>query len=68
MTIPKIIHQLWIGNKPRPSKMMDTWKTKHPDFEYISWSEEEFVKQNIKFQCSEQIEMIKEVVTALEKS
>jgi glycosyltransferase involved in cell wall biosynthesis len=61
MTIPKIIHQLWIGNKPRPSKMMDTWKTKHPEFEYISWSEEEIYKRNFKLQCSEQIVFIKEI-------
>jgi hypothetical protein len=61
MTIPKIIHQLWIGNKPRPSKMMDTWKTKHPEFEYISWSEEEICKRNFKLQCSEQIVFIKEI-------
>ena len=61
MTIPKIIHQIWIGTKPKPSKLMDTWKNKNPDFEYISWSEEEFVKRNIKFQCSEQIETSKEM-------
>ena len=24
--IPKIIHQLWIGNKPPPTKFMDTRK------------------------------------------
>ena len=26
--IPKIIHQLWIGPKPAPTKFMDTWKEK----------------------------------------
>ena len=26
MTIPKIIHQLWIGPKPRPHKFMKTIK------------------------------------------
>ena len=26
MTIPKIIHQLWIGPKTPPIKFMDTWK------------------------------------------
>ena len=39
--IPKIIHQLWIGPKPRPSKFMATWKEKHPDYEYIMWNEED---------------------------
>ena len=38
--IPKIIHQIWIGNKPRPEKLMDTWKEKNPDFEYKFWNEE----------------------------
>lgn len=37
--IPKIIHQLWIGEKPMPTKMMETWKLKNPDFEYILWDE-----------------------------
>jgi mannosyltransferase OCH1-like enzyme len=40
---------------------MNTWKNKNPDFEYILWTEEEFVKRNFKFQCSEQIETIKEI-------
>jgi glycosyltransferase involved in cell wall biosynthesis len=41
--------------------MMDTWKTKHPDFEYISWSEEELVKRNFKLQCTKQIDAMKEI-------
>ncbi len=45
MTIPRIIHQLWIGDKPRPSKFMQSWKDKHPDFEYIMWNEEEIKKR-----------------------
>ncbi len=32
--IPKIIHQIWIGPKPAPTKFMDTWRDKNPDFEY----------------------------------
>ena len=44
--IPKIIHQLWIGPKERPSKFMDTWKKNNPDFEYIFWNEEEIKKRN----------------------
>lgn len=38
-SIPRIIHQIWIGPKPAPTKFMDTWKDKHPDFEYIRWTE-----------------------------
>ena len=33
--IPKIIHQIWIGPKESPTKPMDSWKNKNPDFEYI---------------------------------
>ena len=61
MTIPKIIHQLWIGTKPRPTIMMNTWKKKNPDFEYIAWSEKELEKRNFKLQCTKQIENIKEM-------
>ena len=46
--IPKIIHQLWIGTKPPPTKFMDTWRDKNPDFEYIRWNEEEISKRNLK--------------------
>ena len=45
--IPKIIHQLWIGSNPRPSKFMDTWQTNNPDFEYIYWNEDEIKKFNL---------------------
>lgn len=38
--IPKILHQLWIGPRPRPVEMMDTWKTLYPDWEYVLWDEE----------------------------
>ena len=39
--IPKIIHQIWIGPKPRPHILMDSWRLKNPDFEYILWNEAE---------------------------
>lgn len=55
MTIPKIIHQIWIGPNPCPINMMNTWKEKHPDFEYILWNEEEFKKRNMKFKCRKRI-------------
>jgi len=38
--IPRIIHQIWVGNNPRPSKWMNTWKTNHPDWQYLLWNEE----------------------------
>jgi mannosyltransferase OCH1-like enzyme len=39
--IPKIIHQIWIGDQSKkPEKIMNTWKIKHPDWEYKIWTEE----------------------------
>jgi GT2 family glycosyltransferase len=60
-TIPKIIHQIWIGPKPRPSKLMDSWATKNPEFEYILWNEAEFEKRGIIFECQEKIDSIEEI-------
>ena len=39
--IPKIIHQLWIGRKPPPSKLMETWRKAHESlgWEYRLWNE-----------------------------
>ena len=59
--IPKLLHQLWIGSNPCPSKLMDTWKTKHPDFEYIFWNEKEFINREITFECQEKIDLIREI-------
>ena len=59
--IPTIIHQLWIGTKPPPTKFMDTWKNKNPDFEYIRWNEEEISKRNLKLECSEKINEMEEI-------
>jgi len=59
--IPKIIHQIWIGDKPRPSKFMDTWRDKNPDFEYICWNEEEILKRNLDLECKIQIELMEEM-------
>ena len=43
VTIPKIIHQLWIGDKPRPLKWMQTWKEKNPAWEYKLWTDEDIL-------------------------
>jgi len=37
MSIPKKIHQIWIGPLPAPTKWLNTWKEKNPDWEYIFW-------------------------------
>jgi mannosyltransferase OCH1-like enzyme len=60
-SIPNIIHQIWIGPKPAPKKLMDTWKDKNPDFTYIFWNEEEFIKRGIVFECQQKIEEIEEI-------
>lgn len=61
MSIPKIIHQLWIGSKPMPSKLMDTWRNKHPDFEYILWTEDEIKKRNFQLKCGTPINRMSEI-------
>jgi hypothetical protein len=61
MSIPKIIHQLWIGHKPAPITLMNTWKNKHPDFEYIFWNEIEFENRGMKFKCQDKIDSIEEI-------
>ena len=51
--IPKIIHQMWIGDKSkRPVELMHTWKIKNPTCEYKMWTEVEladfgFCNQNL---------------------
>jgi len=59
--IPKIIHQLWIGTKPAPITLMNSWKEKHPDFEYILWNETEIKKREFVFECQEKIDDIEEI-------
>lgn len=51
--IPKIIHQIWIGNEKRPEKLMETWKNKHPDYEYKFWNEESL--KQFDFECQNRI-------------
>lgn len=60
MSIPKILHQIWIGPKDAPTNLMKTWKDKHPDFEYILWNEEE-IRNRLILRCHEKINMISEI-------
>ena len=59
--IPHIIHQLWIGSKPAPSKHMATWRSQNKHMEYILWNETEISKRNIKFLCQEKIDDMEEI-------
>jgi mannosyltransferase OCH1-like enzyme len=60
-SIPRIIHQIWIGPKPAPTKFMDTWKDKHPDFEYIRWTEQEMKKRGFVSNCQNRIDEMEEL-------
>lgn len=59
--VPKIIHQLWIGPHEMPARWMNTWKEKHPDWEYRLWTEKELSEVGwknqrwIDFYCSREI-------------
>lgn len=35
--IPKIIHQIWIGDRPAPLEWIDSWKSQNPDWEHVLW-------------------------------
>lgn len=42
--IPKIIHQIWIGNRQLPAKLQEyqkTWQEQNPDWEYKLWTNEQ---------------------------
>jgi hypothetical protein len=40
---------------------MDTWKDKHPSYEYIRWNEEEIKHRGITFECQKQIDQMEEL-------
>ena len=42
--IPRILHQLWVGPRPRPEAMMATWRDMYPDWEYILWDEDRLAR------------------------
>ena len=45
--VPKIIHQLWIGEKQPPLNAMNSVRDMNPDFEYWFWNEE-LIKERLK--------------------
>jgi GT2 family glycosyltransferase len=59
--IPKILHQIWIGPKPAPTNLMKTWKEKHPDFEYILWTEQVIHDRRLQLTCVDKINLIPEI-------
>lgn len=48
-SIPKIIHQIWLGKKPIPEECthyMKTWKEHHPDWQYYLWTDADCAQFN----------------------
>lgn len=46
--IPKLIHQIWIGDTAPPLKWMRTWEAKHPGWDYVLWDNERVGSFNFK--------------------
>lgn len=43
--IPKVIHYVWLGDKPKPKKIekcIASWKKYCPDYKIIEWNEQNF--------------------------
>jgi hypothetical protein len=59
--IPKILHQIWIGEKNPPINLMETWRQKHPEFEYILWNEHEIVHRGLELSCLREINIMNEI-------
>ena len=52
MKIPKIIHFIWIGNKPLPENhkaYIETWRTNFPDWEIKIWDNDKINKKYYDF-------------------
>jgi GR25 family glycosyltransferase involved in LPS biosynthesis len=48
---PKIIHWVWLGKKPVPQEVIDTWYKSLPDsdWKYIMWNEDNFDMESCEF-------------------
>jgi GT2 family glycosyltransferase len=55
VSVPKILHQLWIGPKAAPAQYMDTWRTMHPEFTYILWNEQRIQEHDAMFTCQHRV-------------
>ena len=55
MSIPKVIHCIWVGDKPLPplhKKCIDSWKKHLPEYQIKVWNEKNFPIHSIRF-CAE---------------
>lgn len=41
LTIEKKLHHIWVGELPPPTKWLNSWKKKHPDWEYKLWGNDD---------------------------
>jgi mannosyltransferase OCH1-like enzyme len=49
--IPKIIHQIWIGDQSkRPNEMIQSWIDKNPSWEHMLWTEDNLPELRNKIQ------------------
>ncbi len=56
MKIPKIIHQIWVGTYAKPVKLMQTWKDRHLDYQFMEWNNETI--KNRKWRCQRQLDQM----------
>ena len=59
--IPKIIHQIWIGEREPPLIWINTWISKNPDFQHILWTEAEIERRGFIFKAQEKIDLCNEI-------
>jgi glycosyltransferase involved in cell wall biosynthesis len=54
--IPRVMHSIWIGPKPKPDRWIDSWKAKNPDYEHAMWDADRIEAE--KLDCAEVIKKI----------
>tara|TARA_Y100000310_G_C20703501_1_gene832308 strand:+ start:1028 stop:2488 length:1461 start_codon:yes stop_codon:yes gene_type:complete len=43
--IPKILHQIWLGDRKPPFDLINSWRDAHPDWAHIFWDEQIVAKE-----------------------
>lgn len=39
-TVPPLIHQIWLGERKPPIKLMTSWRLLHPNYKFILWTDQ----------------------------
>ncbi len=56
--IPKKLHMIWIGDESkRPDVWMNTWREKHPDWEFRLWGNADLAQNQ--WTCAKQMELFR---------